>query len=106
MNPDLDLAHKIKLISLRGFLSLPFRWYSLVFRHRGISHSLIFGSLTRLAWLGGMAALLFFLVYKALPSTRSFYATYYAYKYYIWYAAAGMCLADWSHLLLDIKVTK
>jgi len=106
MNPDLDLAHNIKLLSIRGILTLPFRLYSLVFKHRGISHSLIFGSLTRIIWLAGMALLVFYLVYKALPSTHNFYAYYKYYKFYIWYAAAGICLADWSHLLLDIKVRK
>lgn len=106
MNPDLDLAYKIKLVSLRGFLSLPFRSYSLVFKHRGISHSLIFGSLTRIFWLAGMAVIIFYLIYKTLPSGRSFSQFYEQYKFFIWYAAAGICLADWSHLLLDIKIRK
>lgn len=106
MNPDLDLAHNIKLFSLRGVLTLPFRLYSLVFKHRGLSHSLLFGSLTRILWLAGMGLLVFYIVYETLPSTYSFAVYYKHYKYYIWYAAAGMCLADWSHLLLDLRVRK
>jgi uncharacterized metal-binding protein len=106
MNPDLDLAHNIKLFSLRGVLTLPFRLYSLIFKHRGLSHSLLFGSLTRILWLAGMGLLVFYIVYETLPSTYSFAAYYKHYKYYIWYAAAGMCLADWSHLLLDLRIRK
>lgn len=106
MNPDLDLAHKIRLFSLRGILTLPFRLYSVIFSHRGISHSLLFGSLTRIGWLAGMSLLVFYLLHQTLPASRDFYAYYRMYKYYIWYGAAGVCLADWSHLLLDIKIRK
>ncbi|MCH9627683.1 MAG: hypothetical protein S4CHLAM2_13250 [Chlamydiales bacterium] len=106
MSPDLDLVHNIKLVSLRGVLSLPFRLYSRVFKHRGLSHSFLFGSLTRIVWLAGMAFLVFFLICEVLPSKHSFMAYYGAYKYYIWYAGAAICLADWSHLLLDIKIQK
>lgn len=98
MNPDLDLVHNIKVLSIRGILSLPFRFYSRIFKHRGISHSLIFGSLTRILWLGGIALV----IYQALPSSRNMNYCH-SYKYFIWYAAAGVCLADWGHLLLDIK---
>ncbi len=103
MNPDLDLANKIKLVSIRGFLTLPFRSYSLIFRHRGISHSLFFGSATRILWLTGIGALIFYLLYKTLPSEKALSTLYYSYKYYLFYAFAGICLADWSHLLLDLK---
>ena len=48
MNPDLGLVHKIKLFSLRGFITLPFRGYSKIFKHKGISHSFLLGSFTRI----------------------------------------------------------
>src|ERR1700733_14374310 len=79
MSPDLDLVHNIKLPSVRGILSLPFRAYSSVFKHRGISHSFFWGSLTRIGWLSGVALLIFFILYETLPSTSSlvFYWKYY-----------------------------
>ncbi|NGX62142.1 MAG: hypothetical protein K940chlam9_01636 [Chlamydiae bacterium] len=106
MSPDLDLVHNIKLKSLRGVLSLPFRFYSQVFKHRGISHSFFFGSFTRILWLGGIAFLLFFLLYQALPSQKNFLLFYNQHKLYLLYGVAGICLADWCHLLLDIKFSK
>lgn len=106
MNPNLDSAHKIKLFSIRGLLTLPFRFYSIVFGHRSISHSLIFGPLTRLIWLGGIAFLLFWVIYKTLPTTGDFKAYYNHYRLFIWYGVAGICIADLSHLLLDVKIRK
>lgn len=103
MTPDLDLVHQVKLRSLRGFFSLPFRYYSRFFRHRGLSHSLLFGSLTRILWLGGVALLIFYLIYQTLPSEKSFLLYFKKYKPFILYAFTGICLADGCHLLLDSK---
>ena len=72
MNPDLDLIHQIKLFSWRGFLTLPFRFYSKIFKHRGLSHSFLFGTATRILWLGGIALLLFYAVYQTLPAKKNF----------------------------------
>ena len=104
MNPDLDLVHNIKLLSLRGFFSLPFRAYSGVFKHRGISHSFFLGSLTRIAWLFGISFLLFILVFQTFPSKTSFFLYWKQYKPFLLYGFAGICLADWCHLLLDLKL--
>jgi len=51
LSPDLDLE---KNISRRRWGPLGFIWtpYSKVFKHRGISHSLIWGPITRLIYLG------------------------------------------------------
>ncbi|MBF0297823.1 MAG: DUF2227 family putative metal-binding protein [Oligoflexia bacterium] len=51
LNPDLDLARYIKPLSLRGFLYFPFIPYSWLFRHRGLSHSLILGTITRVIYI-------------------------------------------------------
>ena len=64
MNPDLDMAKKIKLFSLRGFFSIPFRSYSYVFKHRGISHSVLLGTLTRVIWLFLFVLGILYIVYK------------------------------------------
>ena len=76
MNPDLDLANQIRLLSLRGILSLPFRSYARCFSHRGLSHHIIFGSLTRILWLSGWFALIFFICYQSLPKTCSILSFY------------------------------
>jgi uncharacterized metal-binding protein len=103
MSPDLDLVHNIKLFSLRGFFSIPFRAYSKIFKHRGISHSFIFGSLTRIAWLVGIGCLFFYCVYRTFPTQASFLHYWHCYRPFCLYALAGICIADWSHLLLDLK---
>jgi uncharacterized metal-binding protein len=104
MNPDLDLVHKIKLFSLRGLFSLPFRAYSTIFKHRGISHLPLLGSLTRLVWLLGIALLIFFLIYQTLPSKAGLAYYWSHYKCFFIYGFAGVVLADLCHLLLDLKL--
>ncbi|MBX7066097.1 MAG: metal-binding protein [Parachlamydiales bacterium] len=84
LHPDLDIAYKIKLFSLKGLLTLPFRPYSYLFRHRGISHMPIVGTLTRVLWLG----FFFWLVFGwTLPP--------------LWFALGGLATADLFHILLD-----
>jgi uncharacterized metal-binding protein len=63
-SPDLDLIHKIKLFSIRGILSLPLIGYSKVFKHRGFSHLIVFGTLSRIVW----AALIVFVFLAILLS--------------------------------------
>lgn len=101
MSPDLDLIHQIKLFSLRGFLTLPFRFYSKIFKHRGLSHSFIFGTATRVFWLGGLSLLLFYLIYQTIPSEKQFLSYFNQHKLYVIYGLAGVILADWCHLVLD-----
>lgn len=103
MSPDLDLAYQIRPFSLRGIFSLPFRSYARCFRHRGLSHSWIFGSLTRILWLFAWFILIFLLCYRSLPKTRAILSIYAVYKPYLLYGFAGICIADWCHLLLDQK---
>lgn len=103
MSPDMDLAYQIRLFSLRGILTLPFRSYAQFFRHRGLSHHLILGSATRILWLVLWGLVLFFLIYQSLPTKVSLLKFYKMYKPYIFYSLAGICFADWCHLLLDLK---
>lgn len=104
MSPDMDLAGNIKLCSFRGILTIPFRSYSLFFRHRGLSHSVLLGTLTRMFWLFGFISLVFYLVVKTIPNTKPIWH-YYVYHrdYFIW-GGAGVFLADMSHLLLDRRL--
>ena len=104
MNPDLDLVHSIKLWSVRGIFSLPFRAYSSVFKHRGVSHSFFLGSLTLIAWLGGIALLVFFFIYQTLPSKSNFMHYWTNYKPFLFYGLTGISIADWCHLILDLRL--
>ena len=45
MSPDVDIAHKVKIFSIRGAFNLPFYFYSKIFRHRGVSHHVFLGTL-------------------------------------------------------------
>lgn len=106
MSPDLDLAYQIRLRSLRGLFSLPFRLYARLFKHRGLSHSFLFGSLTRIGWLALWVLLLFVLITQSLPSEKTLLETWSSYRWQLLYAFGGICFADWSHLLLDRLTSK
>lgn len=101
MSPDLDLIHQIKLFSLRGLLTFPFRFYSKFFKHRGISHSFLFGTATRLLWLGGLSVLIVYLTYQVIPTEKQFLSYFNEYEPYVLYGLAGVVFADWCHLTLD-----
>lgn len=88
LHPDMDLAYKIKLLSWKGLLTLPFRPYSLLFRHRGISHMPVIGTLTRVLWLWGLFLILFGWV---MPNWVP-----------LWFVLGGLASADLCHILLDI----
>jgi len=103
MSPDLDLAYQIRLFSVRGFFSIPFRSYAKFFSHRGLSHNFFLGSATRILWLLGWFTLIFLVLYKTLPTQSTFLNFYKIYQPYILYSLAAICLADWSHLLLDYQ---
>ena len=103
MNPDLDLIHQIKLFSVRGMLTLPFRFYSKMFKHRGLSHSIFFGTATRILWLCGVTFFLFYLVYQTIPSEKTFLIYLFHYKFYLLYGLAGLLLADLCHIALDYR---
>lgn len=106
MSPDLDLAKNIRLLSLRGFLTLPFRSYSRFFRHRGLSHSIFFGTLTRLLWLALWGVAIVFVSAKFRPNPKPYVAFFKANQIYFYFAIAGLFLADMMHLLLDRITSK
>jgi len=104
MNPDLDVANKIKLFSLRGLLTLPFRGYSMIFRHRGLSHSFIFGTATRVLWLGGFFYGILFALDKPFFKKNELLAI--LQSDYFLYGFSAIVLADFCHLILDFKHKK
>lgn len=103
MSPDLDLAHQIKLFSLRGILSFPFRSYAKVFKHRGISHRFLIGTLSRLIWLGLFFWIVSLLIGLSFLSQKEMFYLYHQYKPLILFGFFGFAVADICHLLLDKK---
>jgi uncharacterized metal-binding protein len=107
-SPDLDLIHKIKLFSIRGILSLPLIGYSKVFKHRGFSHWIILGTLSRIAW----AALIIFIFLAFLLSferakfiKQDILNLIIEEKISLFYLLLALFLADGCHIFLD-KVKK
>ncbi|MCF7806397.1 MAG: metal-binding protein [Simkaniaceae bacterium] len=103
MSPDSDIANKIKLFSLRGLMTLPFRPYSKIFAHRGISHWLIIGTLTRIAWLAFLFIIIYTFIYKKTMSLNPILHFYNVHKTSVLYCFSGLCISDMGHLLLDRK---
>jgi len=103
MTPDADVANKIKLISLRGLMTLPFRPYSMIFSHRGVSHMPIIGTLTRIAWLSLCFFLVYTFVYNHTLSFEPIIHFYYIHTLSIHYCFSALCIADIGHLFLDKK---
>ncbi len=101
MNPDLDLVHQVKLFSVRGLCSLPFRWYSRVFMHRGISHHIILGTVSRLVWAFGVYLIVFYFLYRSLDGYDSFFYYVSLHKHLVYYGVFGVFFADLGHLLVD-----
>ncbi len=101
MNPDMDVAHKIKRSSLRGVLSLPFIGYAKVFKHRGISHTLILGSITRVLWLCTVAFFICYGLNLCFFTKQSLIHYCMDYKKELLYGLIGIFSADASHLILD-----
>jgi uncharacterized metal-binding protein len=95
LHPDLDLARQTRLFSLKGLLTLPFRPYSYLFHHRGISHMPLIGTLTRVLWLIVFFGILFSCFDWAYPDIIPWDAPY------VWFGLAGLTVADLFHVLLD-----
>ena len=92
-HPDLDLARNTRLFSIKGILSLPFRPYSYLFKHRGISHIPILGTLTRILWLGALFTLFYLFLDRPIPSLDEIP--------YLLFGSIGLMAADLFHITLD-----
>lgn len=106
MNPDLDLAHSIKLFSFRGVLTMPFRGYSKIFKHRGISHSIILGTLTRVGYLVGLAFFISYFLLQIPYFHQEAYLFYQSNKTLFITGFLGLFLADFFHILVDVLTPK
>ena len=101
LSPDLDLH---KNAARRRWGPLGFIWapYSRVFKHRGLSHSLVLGPLTRLLYLGivlaGVLAGLSYLWGLTLPEEA---VGLLENQRLLWVLGAGIYLPNMLHVLLD-----
>ncbi len=98
VNPDQDLGH-IRIFPERwpvwGMLlfwwSLP---YGKLFRHRGISHWPVVGTLTRVLVMGLWIVPLLLWLFPQIPKLELF-------QYSLW-AFAGLAVADLAHIAADL----
>lgn len=106
LSPDLDLRHN-KARSNWGVLGFVWIPYTKIFKHRGLSHSLILGTFTRLAYLAlvvasfvlGVGVAERYLVGNEL-SIPKVQIDLYAY-YWLGTLAAGLWLPNAIHIITD-----
>lgn len=106
MNPDLDLASSIKLFSFRGILTMPFRLYSKIFRHRGLSHSIFLGTFTRLGYLAAFVFLISYFFLKMPFFHIEVFEYYKANRSLFFTGFLGLFIADFFHILVDVLTPK
>ncbi|MBI1729422.1 metal-binding protein [Candidatus Acetothermia bacterium] len=103
LSPDLDL-HKNSARRRWGVLGFIWAPYSTFFKHRGISHSLIIGPLTRLIYLSIVVGLVLYglkVAGVALPKAQVSWVN----EDLLLALAAGIYLSNMMHVLLDRTVT-
>ena len=110
-SPDTDLKPKKSLGPFR-FIFYP---YSALFRHRGLSHNILFGTFTRLLYmalllfvfqtgylaLSGKVDMDFMLSWKQMMYTFNYKILPSHEFYLITFAFFGMAAADFCHYLMD-----
>lgn len=102
LSPDLDLAEG-RVDSKRRWGVLGVLWvpYGLLFRHRGLSHTWLLGPLTRLVYLGLLAALLAGLVRFAWPAAPLPTVPEPVSLKVLLPLLTGYYLSQWLHLIAD-----
>ena len=105
LSPDLDLD-RCRARSNWGILGIFWYPYSKIFRHRGISHSIIFGMVTRILYLILMVMLLQFGLRRFLGIDIGVSVTDLSHGrppdfYLVGSIAAGLYIPDLMHIILD-----
>jgi len=109
-SPDTDVVPKKRA----GFLQFILYPYSILFKHRGLSHHLLLGTLTRLVYGIIVFGFLILIFYKMgyLSISLSHYGNFMyeliknfdynlpVYRYFVWFFL-GMFLSDFCHILVD-----
>ena len=105
-SPDLDLRHNSARNNwgVLGFVWIP---YTKIFKHRGLSHSLIFGVLTRLAYLSVFGALIGISIWVGLSylfrrelAIPQWQMDAYGYRWLIIFIS-GLWVPNVIHILVD-----
>lgn len=102
MSPDSDVAYQVKLFSFRGLMTLPFRPYAYLFKHRGLSHKPVIGTATRLLWVLLLTLLVLYGLYEFVPTQETFLGIIKSYKEPLIIGLSAITIADLCHLLLDL----
>ena len=102
LSPDLDLKDNVSAKNW-GLLRLFWRPYAALFRHRGLSHTPVVGSLTRILY---MAVVIYVVVAAAnalfdMKIRMSFHDLQAANRNLALTALAGVCAPDLLHVLTD-----
>jgi uncharacterized metal-binding protein len=94
ISPDLDLYENCR----RGVWCWYWKMYGLLFRHRGISHWIIIGTLTRITYILITLFPLIFLLVKLELFGAALQKIPYNILLHIFY---GLCISDGVHIVLD-----
>lgn len=89
LSPDLDL-HKNSSKNNWGVFNFIWIPYSMFFKHRGVSHSTLFGSLIRVVYLGFILFVILYVIDKQFTVPFSICPLF-----------LGIWLSDFFHILLD-----
>jgi uncharacterized metal-binding protein len=92
LHPDVDLARKVKLFSWKGLATLPFRPYSYIVHHRGVSHWPLIGTIARLLWLVS--------IYICLSALFHWHTPSFNHSMLLWILASAIS-ADLLHEFID-----
>lgn len=126
---DLDMAKNVKLFTVRGVLTFPFRGLSNVLKHRGVSHTL-FGPIIKISILlifsilgiffyqvlsyfilndgittHALRAIAFDTATNLKNQTPTIFTSLINYKMHVIYGLGAIFVADAGHIILD-KVKK
>ncbi|WKN40584.1 DUF2227 family putative metal-binding protein [Tunicatimonas pelagia] len=109
ISPDLDMKQRTvsETTLLRWSLGIGYIWiflwypYAMLFRHRGISHTPVFGTITRVLYLLGIALMLQYLAHNFADAQWNIWPWVDQHQYSIAIFIAGLGISDIGHWVLD-----
>ncbi|MEM9673975.1 MAG: DUF2227 family putative metal-binding protein, partial [Bacteroidota bacterium] len=109
ISPDLDMRQRTvsETTLLRWSSGIGYIWiflwypYAMLFRHRGISHTPIIGTITRVLYLLGIAVLVQYLAHTFAAAQWSIWDWVKEYQRFIAIFIGGLAISDLGHWVLD-----
>lgn len=109
ISPDLDMRQRTvsETTLLRWSLGVGYIWiflwypYSMLFRHRGVSHTPLIGTVTRVLYLLGMALLVQYTAHILSGANWSIWTWVEQHQQPIAMFIAGLAISDIGHWVLD-----